>query len=203
MIRLDNVSLSYGDTEVLSGLTMDIPDGAHIALMGASGCGKSSVLNLIAGLVKPAGGAVSTGTERIGYVFQEPRLLPWRTAVQNINAVLSDKTDTLPEAAAWLERMGLADAADKYPAQLSGGMRQRVSLARALASSGEVLLLDEPFSGLDEERRDEVIALIRRFAKDKTLVLATHDRTEAEALADRIYAYGDRTFHYRNTAGSR
>lgn len=194
MIRLENVSLAYDGAVVLDRLSLHVPTGAHIALMGASGCGKSSVIDLIAGLKQPTAGRVSVDAERISYAFQEPRLLPWRTAAENVNAVLSDRKATLPEAEAWLMRVGLGDAAGKYPDELSGGMRQRVNLARALAYGGDILLLDEPFSGLDGERRDELLSLIKRYAAGKTLVLSTHDRTEAEALADSIYIFQEKAF---------
>ena len=194
MIHFDSVSLSFGENAVLTDLTLSVPAGTHIALMGPSGCGKSTVLNLAAGLLTPSAGAVRVEAKRVSYVFQEPRLLPARTAAENVNAVLGDRKATFPEAAVWLERVGLADAAGKYPAELSGGMRQRVNIARALAYGGDLLLLDEPLQGLDEARRDDVLALIREHAAGRTLLLATHDRAEAEALADIILLYGNDRF---------
>lgn len=194
MIKLDNITIAYGSEPVLQNLTLHIPQNAHIALMGPSGCGKTSVLNLAAGLLAPAAGTVSIAADRIAFVFQEPRLLPTRTALQNVNAVLSDKKATLPEAAKWLEAVGLSDAADKYPAELSGGMAQRVSIARALACDAELLLLDEPFRGLDETRKAELISLIAEHTKDKTLLLATHDRAEADALCGAVLTFQNGTF---------
>lgn len=194
MIRLEDVTLSYGDEAVLEGLDLRIAAGERVALMGPSGCGKSSLLQLVAGLVIPEAGTVTVNADRIAYAFQEPRLLPDRTAAQNVNAVLGDRRSTLPEAARWLAAVGLDYAAYKYPAELSGGMAQRVNLARALAYNGELLLLDEPFKGLDEERRIALTKLIRDHVRDRTLLLATHDRTEAEALCGRICVYENRTF---------
>ena len=127
-------------------------------------------------------------------VFQEPRLLPWRTAAENVNAVLSDRAQTMPQALAWLERLELGAACDQYPAALSGGMQQRVAIARALAYDAPVLLLDEPFRGLDAALRARVTALIADAAKDKTLVLATHDAADAAALGCAVYAYADGAF---------
>lgn len=194
MIELKNICLSYGGATVLEELSLTVSPGVHIALMGPSGCGKSSLLNIIAGLVKPTSGTVSVGSERVSYVFQEPRLLPWRTAAQNVNAVLSDNAASMPEALRRLSLVGLADAAEKYPGKLSGGMRQRVNLARALAYDGDILLLDEPLKGLDETRRDELLAFLQKYAAGKTVVLATHDRTEADALADSVYIFREKTF---------
>ena len=194
MIHLDHVLLSYGNESVLEDVTLRVRPGEHTALMGPSGCGKSSLLQLAAGLVSPARGSAEITANKISYVFQEPRLLPSRTALQNVNAVLGGRKTTLPEAKAWLSRLGLADALDKYPAELSGGMRQRVNIARALAFDGDLLLLDEPFAGLDEARRDDVLSLLQEYAAKKTLLLATHDRTEADALCDRIYTYANKRF---------
>lgn len=194
MIRLDNITVAYDGAAVLENLTLHIPQGAHIALMGPSGCGKTSVLDLVAGLLAPTAGTVSVAAERIACVFQEPRLLPTRTALQNVNAVLGDKKATLPEAAKWLDAAGLSDAMEKYPAELSGGMAQRVSIARALAYDAELLLLDEPFKGLDGARKTELISLIGEHTKTKTLLLATHDRAEADALCGAVLTFQNGTF---------
>ena len=194
MIHLDDLSLAYGDEPVLEHVSLHIPAGTHAALMGPSGCGKTSLIRLAAGLISPTGGSVSVNTDRISFVFQEPRLLPSRSALQNVNAVLGDRRDTLPQAKEWLELVGLGDAADKRPQDLSGGMRQRVNIARALAWQGELLLLDEPFSGVDEDRKAALIELIAEHARGRTLLLATHDAAEAGALCDRIYLYSGKTF---------
>ena len=114
--------------------------------------------------------------------FQEPRLLPWLTAAENINTVLSDKRDTLPEALEFLTMVGLSEAAALYPSELSGGMAQRVALARALAFRGELYLLDEPFRGLDEALRDDMISLVKEKTKDAGLLLVTHDPEVARSF---------------------
>ncbi len=194
MIRLVDVSAAFGDETVLEHVDLHIPAGTHAALMGPSGCGKSTLLRLIAGLISPSRGEISVHAERTSYVFQEPRLLPTRSALQNVNVVLGDKKGTLPHAEAWLNLTGLGDALDKRPAELSGGMRQRVNIARALAYGGDLFLLDEPFQGIDEKRKSGLIDLLTEKTRGKTLLLATHDITEAEALCDRIYHYNGNTF---------
>ena len=175
-------------------MTLTVPDGGHIALMGPSGCGKTTLLRVLAGLQAPNSGTVRVEPGRMACVFQEPRLLPWRTAAENVNAVLSDRAQTMPQALIWLERLELADARDQYPAALSGGMQQRVAIARALAYDAPVLLLDEPFRALDAALRARVTALIADAAREKTLVLATHDASDADALGCAVYAYAEGTF---------
>lgn len=187
MIELNNVSVNYGKTKVLKDFTMTVKKGEHIALMGPSGSGKTTVLNLIANRLKPNSGKALCHTSKIAYMFQEPRLVPWLTAVENVNLVLGDTPDTLPEAVKWLKRLGLEDALHKYPSELSGGMQQRTALARTLAYDAELLLLDEPLSALDEDMADYILMLIKEFAKDKTIILVTHNSKHAKQFADTIY----------------
>jgi len=195
MIRFQNVRLSYGDAPVLEIPALHIAPGERTALMGPSGCGKTSLLKLAAGLMRPDAGTAEVNARRIAFVFQEPRLLPWRNTAENVAAVLEgSKKAALERAADWLERLGLGTDMDKYPRELSGGMAQRVNIARALAFDGDLLLLDEPFKGLDEARRTEVVDIISSYAGGRTLLLATHDRGEAEALCGRILTYEDNTF---------
>lgn len=195
MIEARDLTVTYDGRAVLRDVTLTVPDGGHIALMGPSGCGKTTLLRVLAGLQAPDSGTVRVEEPgRMACVFQEPRLLPWRTAAENVNAVLSDRAQTMPQALIWLERLELADARDQYPAALSGGMQQRVAIARALAYDAPVLLLDEPFRGLDAALRARVTALIADAAKDKTLVLATHDAADAAALGCTVYAYAEGTF---------
>ena len=189
MIELRNVSLTFGEQTVLEDQNLIVSPGSQAAFMGPSGCGKTSLLRLVAGLLSPTGGMVSVHTDRISYLFQEPRLLPWLTAEENVNAVLSDNATSLPDARSWLDAVGLGSAATKYPRELSGGMQQRVSLARALAYDGDVLLLDEPLKGLDAETKSEMLDLIRTYTAGKTVLLATHDREEAEALTQKLYFF--------------
>lgn len=131
MIETRDLTVTYDGRAVLRAVDLTVPDGGHIALMGPSGCGKTTLLRVLAGLRVPDGGTVRVSPGRMACVFQEPRLLPWRTAAENVNAVLSDRAQTMPQALAWLERLELSDARDQYPAALSGGMQQRVAIARA------------------------------------------------------------------------
>ena len=194
MIEVHDLTVTYDGRDVLHNVTLTVPDGAHIALMGPSGCGKTTLLRVLAGLRAPDGGSVRVSPGRMACVFQEPRLLPWRTAVENVNAVLSDRAQTMPQARAWLERLELGEAAEQYPAALSGGMQQRVAIARALAYDAPVLLLDEPFRGLDAALRARVTACIAAETQGRTLVLATHDPADADALGCTVYAYAGGAF---------
>ena len=153
MIEARDLTVTYDGRAVLRDVTLTVPDGGHIALMGPSGCGKTTLLRVLAGLQAPDSGTVRVEPGRMACVFQEPRLLPWRTAAENVNAVLSDRAQTMPQALIWLERLELADARDQYPTALSGGMQQRVAIARALAYDAPVLLLDEPFQGAGRKAR--------------------------------------------------
>ena len=194
MLELNEISLRFGDKRVLDGCTLRLRAGEHIALMGPSGCGKTTLLRIALGLQVPDGGTVQRKAGGLAAVFQEPRLLPWRTAAENVNLVLSDREETLPEARAWLRRLDLKDAGDLYPAELSGGMQQRVSIARALAASPMLLVLDEPFKAMDSALRERVMGLTAERVKDTALLLATHSEEEAEALGCRVLRYQDGKF---------
>ena len=193
MITIDRLTLSYGNQQVLKDCSLRVETGSRGALMGPSGCGKTSLINVIAGLLTPDSGKVSVNG-KVSYVFQEPALFPWLTAVDNINVVLSDGPETLPRAEQLLEAVGLSDCRDKYPHQLSGGQKQRIAICRALAYGGDILLLDEPLKGLDADTRDQVSALLRQEWTGKTLLLVTHDPSEAQSLCDRVYRWQEGTF---------
>lgn len=178
VIRLEHVRKSYGGKPVITDATLELR--GRLCLFGPSGCGKTTLLRLISGLEKPDAGRVLVpkGT-RFACHFQEDRLLPWYTAAENLAM-------TTANAADWLTRVQLAEAGDKYPDELSGGMRRRVSLARALACESDVLLLDEPLRELDAATEEAMLALIDASAGDRLLVLVTHDRAQAERLGCRI-----------------
>lgn len=187
MVKLKKVTHAYNKTIILKDFDLNVAQGEHIAVMGASGSGKTTLLKLISKQLKPVSGEITINTERISYMFQEPRLVPWLTASENVNLALGDHPETLPEAIKWLKRVGLGDALEKYPAELSGGMKQRVSLARALAFNGELILLDEPLASLDEETANDMLELIKQHTVNKTVVLVTHNSEQAKMFADTIY----------------
>ncbi len=182
-IRISHVSKSFGKLKVLDDLNFEIKKGERILIFGPTGIGKTTILKMIAGILKADGGSVEVeGT--VGYVFQEPRLLPWKTAVENINLVLSDRK----KAMEWLEKVGLKGFENHYPNSLSGGMKQKVALARALAIEPQILLLDEPLSGLDFKARDEILSLLDKIlsANRSTVVYVTHDMKEVSNFTDKV-----------------
>jgi len=190
-----------GFIEVFSGLSMDIPEGRITAVLGPSGCGKTTLLNCIAGFFPLDGGEIVSDASSdlsLSYLFQEPRLLPWRTVEQNIDIVLSD---IIPDAAQrvsrvrhFLKLVGLAEAAELYPQELSGGMRQRVSIARAFAYPSDMLLMDEPFQALDLDLRLSLVQTFIRLWKEnaRTTIFVTHDIQEALLTADKICIFTKR-----------
>ena len=191
-ITFHNVTKRFGTTEAIRNLTLSLPSHGTVAIMGPSGCGKTTILQLLAGLSHPSQGKVSCSTNDIAYVFQEPRLLPWRTVADNIRLAHGKHNRTpskTPEE--WLDAMGLNGCEARYPEELSGGMRQRVAIARALYCESELLLMDEPFRGLDEATRKHVLSLVRqaRTGENKLTILVTHDRAEAMALADTVLTF--------------
>ena len=189
MLNLCDLSFSYGDKTVLEHFSLSVKPGEIVAVMGASGCGKSTLLNLIAGLKKPTAGTVECHATRISYAFQEPRLFPWLTVEENLLAVLGARDDAAVELVdATLATVGLSDAKKLFPSELSGGMKSRVSLARALVYGGDLFLLDEPFSALDESLRQSLADALRTEFKKRgtTAIFVTHSLAEAEAMADRI-----------------
>lgn len=201
---IDNVSHRYriNDSQyvaTLENVSIRIAPREFISIVGQSGCGKSTLLNILVGLVAPESGAVTLRTDRtdlqglIGFVPQEDRLLPWRTVLRNIEYPLEIKGEVSPRerhniALDRLERVGLSHAKDFHPHQLSGGMRQRVSIARALTTDPEVLLLDEPFGALDAWTRSSLHQVLAEIKQKQgfSVVLVTHDVQEALTLSDSV-----------------
>lgn len=190
MVEFKNITKKFGERTVLENFSLTVKKGSKIALMGESGVGKTTLLRIAAGLEKPDGGEF-VSDERIAVMFQEPRLLPWKTAIKNVKAVLSK--DHFPLADKYLKAVGLENDATKYPHELSGGMAQRVAFARFLAfaeySGATLLLLDEPFSALDGETGKKMLELLKDFAEDKTVLLVTHDKADADKFADEIVRF--------------
>src|SRR5438034_2234546 len=202
-VELRGVGLRYfgleGETEALKDVSMSITPGEFVAIIGQSGCGKSTLLSLISGILMPTGGAVlldgravAGPSGKVGYMLQQDYLFEWRTILEN--AVLgaeiqgADMTKARAHATQLLTRYGLGQFLHYLPRQLSGGMRQRVALARTLCTEPDVVLLDEPFAALDSQTRlalaDEVAQILRR--EGKTAILVTHDIGEAVSMAERV-----------------
>ncbi|GEO82314.1 ABC transporter ATP-binding protein [Pararhodospirillum oryzae] len=187
------VSVRAGGRLIVDDLTLAVPAGAVLALVGPSGCGKTTLLSLAAGLLAPTRGRVERRCARVACLFQDPRLLPWRRARDNaafgLRCLNVPRAQRRARAQALLETLGLRpEDGDKFPAQLSGGMRQRVALARALAIEPDLLLLDEPFNALDPARRRDLQDLVRRevTARQVTAVFVTHDLGEALRVSDHV-----------------
>lgn len=183
MIEFSGVSVRFGEKAALRDFSYAFERGRAYAVLGPSGCGKTTLLRLAAGLLAPTEGRVRC-TERVSICFQEDRLLPWYTARENVALALAGtpRESVLSEADAWLARVSLAGEERALPASLSGGMKRRVSLARALALPADALLLDEPFRALDEAAHRELLALVKRESRGKLLLLVTHDERDAEGM---------------------
>jgi ABC-type nitrate/sulfonate/bicarbonate transport system ATPase subunit len=174
----------------LDDVSLQVDPGEFAVVLGPSGCGKSTLLRLIGGLDREYAGQIQMPAARLGMVFQEPRLLPWMTAADNVRFALgAHGGEARPRAAGWLARVGLGGSSSAYPYQLSVGMQQRVALARAFAVAPQLLLLDEPFSALDEVTAQSVAEEVRTFwrAEGPTVLMVTHRVEEAVALAGRVW----------------
>ena len=180
MLKLTNICRSYDGLPVLTAVNLTVSPHQRIAIMGPSGVGKTTLLRIALGLETPEQGTVENRFGKTAAVFQEPRLLPWRTALENVNLVLGDTPKTMEKARQVLAQMGLSEAAGKYLRELSGGMQQRVAIARAMAVEPELLVLDEPFKAMDEALRTSVIACVAK--TDAAILLVTHEAWEAEQL---------------------
>lgn len=205
-IMLDQVGMVYQnadgkDVTALTSVSLDIQKGEFVSLLGPSGCGKTTLLRIIADLLQPTSGTVQIGgktpraarlKQRYGMVFQSAVLYDWRTVRKNVMLPLEimkvPKADRIERADKMLKLVGLTDFADHYPRQLSGGMQQRVGIARALAIRPEILLMDEPFSALDEFTREKLhVDLLRIWRKtNKTIIFVTHNIQESVFLSDRV-----------------
>jgi NitT/TauT family transport system ATP-binding protein len=204
-VRVSSVKKSYGDLEAIREMSCDVADGEFLSVLGPSGCGKSTLLMMIAGLIAPSAGEIRVkdakvvGPRReVGVVFQSPVLLPWRTVRKNvlfpIELMKLPRSQFVPRAMELLRMAKIEEFAELLPRQLSGGMRQRVAICRALVHDPSILLMDEPFSALDAITRDEMgVELLRIWqANRKTVVFVTHSIREAAFLSDRVLVMGRR-----------
>ena len=166
MFEMTDIVKSYGDKKVLDGVSLRAERGKPICLFGPSGCGKTTLLNIAAGILKADSGTITKQGDRISYVFQEDRLLPHSTARENIMLSAKNKEEFL----------------DTYPDSMSGGMKKRTAIARAVAFDGDIFLLDEPFNGIDEKRKIKICECIKEAVKNKICIIVSHDRRDAELL---------------------
>ncbi len=193
MIEFNAVSKSFQGRPVLNDLSFHINRGEVIGLLGKSGTGKTTILQIVSGLIPQDSGTVKVNTSRIGYIFQEHRLIPWKTALENVCFPL--KALGYPDKQAqeigrdYLQKMRLQGFEGYYPGQLSGGMCQRVSIGRAFAVNPELLLLDEPFSALDPELKGTMMALMKEMLvqREVTLLYVSHNPEEVAALSHKVY----------------
>lgn len=199
MVEIKDVTMAFGDFVAVENVNLNVGDGEFLAVVGPTGCGKSTILNAIAGLLKPAKGSVAidgktvsgTGGD-IGYLFQQDALLPWKTSLENVELGLMFRgvsaSERRAQALDWLAKVGLKGFEDRYPQQLSGGQRKRVQMAQALITRPKVILMDEPFSALDIHTRhlmqNELLSIWQE--DRRAVVMITHDLEEAIALGDRV-----------------
>ena len=188
-IVLKNISKSYADRRVFDGFSHSFAAGGATVIMGPSGCGKTTLMRLITGLEKADGGEILLPeSARFGCVFQEDRLIRHMSALKNLRLVVGRKRDS--EIRQFLNELGLGDSIHKPVRRLSGGMARRVAIARALLCDSDIIIMDEPFKGLDDANRRNTTELIKRCAAGKTLLLVTHDASDAESFGGEILRLG-------------
>ncbi|HET7695383.1 MAG TPA: ABC transporter ATP-binding protein [Vicinamibacterales bacterium] len=202
LLRLEQVTVNFGAVEVLAGIDLEVREGEFVALVGPSGCGKTTLLNVCSGWLSPGSGRVHRPA-RLRMVFQHDGLFPWLTVEENIRLGLRQVPDRIEQdrrTRALLDLIGLPVFDRTYPHQLSGGMRQRVELARALGGETPLLLMDEPFSSLDYLTRLRMRRELARILREqpRTVVLVTHDIEEAAQLADRVLVLSERPARVRD-----
>lgn len=193
MIELKHIDFSYGEKKILSDFNLTVNDGDCVCLSGPSGCGKTTVLRLIAGLEKPDSGTIKYA-DKISYVFQEDRLVPNLSVLNNILLCSGNKKDF---ALSVLEQAGLKNIADKKPQKLSGGMKRRVAIVRAVVFGGDALLLDEPFNGLDEEAKKIMAEIVKRefTEKGKPVIMVSHIPEDCEIMNARKIEFNNTANH--------
>jgi ABC-type nitrate/sulfonate/bicarbonate transport system ATPase subunit len=182
-MRAEGLSKAFGKTVVLHDFNLELPETGIIGFFGPSGCGKTTLFSLLAGLENPDAGCITNRPKTVSYVFQEDRLLPWCTVLENVR-IGAGVTEEL--AVRVLEQVGLKKALHQYPEELSGGMGRRVAFARALAFSACVLLMDEPFSNIDQGNKEKLYELIKKRKKEQLIGIISHDKDELYKLCDEV-----------------
>jgi len=193
-IEIKNITKSYNDLEVFNNFSLSMPKGKISCILGPSGCGKTTLLNMIGGIVKQDKGSIEFSNKtNISYIFQEPRLLPWKTVQENIEFVVNglkkeERPDNIDQ---YIKMVGLSKFKNYYPASLSGGMKQRVSIARAFIYPSDLILMDEPLKTLDPRLKLNLMKIfLRIWQYDKrTVIFVTHDVDEALILGEEIYIF--------------
>ena len=183
-MECNNLSKSFGNKVVLDKFSLQLPDSGVVAFMAPSGSGKTTLTRIMCGLETPDSGYFSCNKKKISAVFQENRLISGVTALSNVMAVLKKGEKDL--ALEWLEKMDIKSSGHLFPGELSGGMQRRLAIARAMAYGGDLIILDEPFAGLDSETRKKIYPYIFEKVKSRLIIFVTHDRGEAELLSDRL-----------------
>ena len=194
-IKFHKINKSFGDIKILDNIEFEIEDKKIICLVGPSGCGKSTILNLLSGRFPADSGEIKNSAgKKISFVFQKPRLIPWLTLEKNLEFVLGNRSNKREVISQWIINVELEGYEKAYPSQLSGGMEQRASLARAFIIPSDLLLMDEPFKGLDEPLKLRMLDLVYKLWKKNpnTIVFVTHDIREALLLGDKIIVFKEK-----------
>jgi NitT/TauT family transport system ATP-binding protein len=193
MIRLNHIHKSYGRHVILNDFNLEIPPQERVGFIGNSGIGKTTILNIIAGLVKPDSGQMEINSGRIGYIFQEARLIPWLNVIHNVTigakAIGIPKPEALEKCRSILERLEIGNYESFYPGQLSGGIAQRVSIARAFFIDPEILLMDEPFNSLDPALRNRLHEYVLELTREKniTMLYVSHFPDDVIKVTNKVY----------------
>lgn len=187
-IKCISISKSFGEKKVLENICFEIDYGSTVFVKGASGMGKTTLLRIIAGLEVPdSGSIIGIDGKQVAFLFQEDRLFPWMTALQNVETVITDKSDR-HKAKEILSELGMGKESDlrAYPHELSGGMSRRVAIARTLAFDADIVILDEAIRGLDAENVEKTVAVIKKYTEGKTLITVSHTPSSLEENCDQI-----------------
>lgn len=182
-MKLKGLAKAYGETVVLAGFSLELPKTGIIGFFGPSGCGKTTLFSLMAGLIPPDAGEISERPSPVSCVFQEDRLLPWSTALDNVRRGAGV---TREQAGAILADVGLKEALHKYPGELSGGMGRRAAIARALVFPAPLLLMDEPFSNIDQANKENLYEILKKRKNSQLICIISHDKEELNRLCDEV-----------------